>query len=135
MEIREMQIEKDIPVFYVQAQSMAAIWGAFTSLHTSLEDAHERPSYGVTEMVDGELVYKACAGLFSPDEAGEIDLPVYNIPAGKYLFTKIQPFGPQMQQFPQFFQALMDHPMARPGSIGVEHYKTMDTAILAVQAR
>ncbi len=135
MEIREMLIEQDIPVFYVQARSMAAVMGAFTSLHTSLADAHERPSYGITEMVNGELTYKACAGLLSADEAAETGLPVYHIPAGKYLFMKIQPFGPQMQQFPRFFQALLDHPMAKPGSIGIEHYKTLDTAILVVQAR
>ncbi|RPD42274.1 hypothetical protein [Chitinophaga barathri] len=136
MEIREMLLEKDIPVFYVQAVSFPnGIMGAYTSLHSSLGDAHERPSYGVTEMVDDHLTYKACAGLFTQDEKDEIDLPVYNIPAGRYLSMKIKPFGPQMQKFPEFFKELMDHPMAKPGTLGIEHYKTLDTVILMVQVR
>ncbi|MBO9155208.1 hypothetical protein ACFOTA_23565 [Chitinophaga sp. GCM10012297] len=47
----------------------------------------------------------------------------------------VKPFGPQLSKFPQFFQELPGHPMAKPGSIGVEHYKTLDTAVLMVQVR
>ncbi|RYE18990.1 MAG: hypothetical protein EOP51_20825 [Sphingobacteriales bacterium] len=133
MEIEAFEIANDILTVCVVAPSFPmGIKTAYDKLNKAVGMDKPRELYGVTAMVDGGIVYRACVNKLDGDDALRLD--EYTIQKGKYLATLFEWEGNE-HQFGQIFSELAAHPDAKPGSIGLErYYVTPKEARLMVQA-
>lgn len=131
MDIIKYTFEADIPTVFVPAASFPeGIKPAFNELCGKLK-MQGRTLYGVTERVNGEWVYRACAS----DTGNEPGMPHYNIPAGKYLAYVLPDWEKHLPMIGQYFEWLLDHQDAKKDTIALEYYRTMDEVWLMVQHR
>lgn len=129
MEIIKHSFEKDIPTVCVQASSFPdGIRSAFDELCSGIQ-MQGRTLYGVTERVNGEWIYRACAS----DKGDTPLMQHYNIPAGKYLGYVLKDWEEHMSMIGRYFEWLLDHKDARQDTIALEYYRTMDEVWLMVQ--
>ncbi|MEO6149087.1 MAG: hypothetical protein ABIN95_11255 [Mucilaginibacter sp.] len=134
MEITEFEIADNILTICVAAPSFPmGIKTAYDNLNKAVGMDKPRDLYGVTEMVNGTIIYHACVNKLAGDDA--LGLDEYTIPKGKYLATLFEWEGNE-HQIGQIFSELLQHPDAKPGSIGLEqYYVTPKEARLMVQER
>jgi hypothetical protein len=129
MDVIKHTFETGIPTVCVQASSFPdGIRPAFDELCSGLK-MEGRTLFGVTERVNGEWVYRACAS----DKGDAPHLQHYNIPAGTYLAYVLRDWEQHMPRIGQYFEWLLDHKDARENTIALEYYRTMDEVWLMVQ--
>lgn len=129
MEIIQHTFSQSIPTVFVQATSFPeGIRAAFDKLCSGL-NMQGRTLYGVTERVNGEWIYRACAS----DRGDAPHLPQYNIPAGMYLAYVLTDWEQHMPMIGRYFEWLAEHENAKENTIALEYYHTMDEVWLMVQ--
>lgn len=133
MEIKTIEISEDIQTVCVVADSFpVGIKPAYEKLDRLIQKAPGRGLYGVTEIVNGNFIYRACVS--KPTEGDDLSLQQYTISKGTYLYMLFEWEGHE-HEIGGIFEQLMAHPNAKEGSIGVEKYYVSPTeAMLMVQA-
>ena len=134
METKEFEIPDDILTICIVADSFPmGIKAAYDKLNKAVGMEKPRDLYGVTEMVNGSMVYRACVNKLAGDDA--LGLDEYTIPKGKYIYTLLEWEGNEHRIGP-IFDELLKQPGVKQNSIGLErYYVTPKEAMLMVQKK
>jgi hypothetical protein len=118
-------IEKDIKVLYVEATSFpAGVGGAFTKLHSLLQDAAGRTHYGVSHMnQSGQIVYKAAVEESFPGEGEQLGCETLIIRKGTYASELLIDWKKDESIIGRTFQQLLQHPDLDKKGYCLEIYK------------
>jgi len=134
METQEFEIKENIRTFFMQTNQVpAGIAALFEDFEKKLNGFEGRHLYGITECIGDKLIYRACALENFDGEAGQLNLPYYEIPKGNYLYTVFKNWRENLPKMPSTFCELMEHPDAKKGSICLEDYTNADEMLLMVQ--
>ena len=157
MEIERYEIPEDIVTFYVAADPfLAGIQQSYNRLEEIVlsfnkeENSNYQPEksadtavyrtglenwevYGVTETLDGKVVYRACAAERYPGEGRKYELPVYIIPKGTYLSMNIENWQAKTMEIGSYFHQLFQHPDVKEHSVCLEYYESADEMQIMVQ--
>src|SRR5690606_709072 len=127
-------IEKDIHVFYVQADSFPeGTLAAFEKLHLHFPFSSERRFFGLSRPEKGQgIVYKAAAEMTSPDEAQKYKLETMVIPRGNYIVKTVYNFMDNILLIGKAFDELLTHPSLDPQGYCVEWYLPNDKDVLCM---
>lgn len=103
------QLEKDVPLFGVQAASFPdGVQQAWQALHQKLSTVKGRHFYGVSHGTkNGNIVYKACVEEGFPGEAEGAGCERFVLPGGEYLGEAIQDFMQHLPKIGETFRALL----------------------------
>ncbi|RVU02417.1 hypothetical protein EOD41_00305 [Mucilaginibacter limnophilus] len=133
METKQFEFKEDIQTVCVEADFPNGIKDAYYTLEERAGRIKKRHVYGVSEMINGKLRYKACAEALEPGEAQKLGLKEYLIPKGSYMYTVFQWQGNE-HQIGNIFAELLQQPGVKSGSIGIEFYQEkMEDVWLMVQ--
>ncbi len=119
-----VEIEKDIPVFYVTAVSFPeGIRSAHEKLHARVPFSNKRKYFGISrpENADG-IVYKAAAEELQPDEANELKLERMMIKKGEYKCITIKNYTDDPLSISKAFEKILQEPDLDPNGYCVELY-------------
>ena len=134
MEVKPYEIPDDIITLCMQAENFpAGIDDTFKTLGELIGGLADREVYGVSEMADGKMIYRACVKEQYPGEAAKCNLPYYVIPQGKYIATTLKNWRQHITEINGIFGQLMQHPDAKKQSIVLEYYKNEEEALLMLQ--
>lgn len=134
MEVQPCDIPADILTFYIQVNNFPeGINDAFIKLGELTGGFEGREIFGVSAMIDGKMIYRACAKERHPGEGSKYQLPYYTIPKGKYISTTLKNWRQHLNEINGIFAKLMQHPNAKKQSIVLEYYKNEDEAILMLE--
>jgi predicted transcriptional regulator YdeE len=121
MEINKFEIADDILTVCIVADSFPmGIKKAYHDLDGKVDKRAGRKLYGVTEMSNGQIIYRACLSKV-PGANDSPGLQAYTIPKGTYLATLFEWEGHE-DEIGNIFTNLLKHPGAKDDSIGVEEY-------------
>ncbi|RYE20811.1 MAG: hypothetical protein EOP51_17040 [Sphingobacteriales bacterium] len=134
MEVKEIEIADDILTVCVLADHFPlGVKAAYDKLGAMVGRDKPRELYGVTEMADGNIVYRACVNKLAGDD--KLKLAEYLIPKGIYLYTTLEWEGNE-HRIGSIFAELVKHPGVKQNTIGLEHYYvTPKEARLMVQKK
>ena len=136
MEVKPYEITENITTFCMQVENFpAGIDGTFKTLGELIGGFHSREVYGISEMANGKMAYRACVKEQYPGEAAKYNLPCYVIPQGKYVATALKNWRQHTAEINGIFGQLMQHPDAKMHSIVLEYYKNEDEALLMLEHR
>jgi hypothetical protein len=122
--MQTFQLEKDVPLFGVQATSFPeGVRGAWEELHRKLGVTNGRAFYGISHgSKDGTIVYKACVEEAFDGELAGLDCERFLLPKGEYTGETIHNFMQQLPRIGETFQALLARGDYDTTSACVEQY-------------
>jgi hypothetical protein len=122
--MKTITIEKDITLFYVEAESYPdGILAAHKKLHSMVPFSKERNYYGVSRPENGgAIVYKAAAEEMKPGEAEKYQCKTLVLKKGNYISTVIDDYRKDVSSIGRTFQELLKHPGIDPKGYCVEWY-------------
>lgn len=124
--MEKITIQENIPVICVRAASFPGeVKAAFEKLYSSVPDPHERTTYGLSYVENGNLVYKAAFSRKDDDHPEKLGVETDTIPKGEYIADTIHDFENHRDQFQPTFQKLGDSEQ-KTGTRGVEWYQGKD---------
>jgi len=105
-------IEKDIPVFYVTANSFPDdVPNAYERLHSKISDATERRFFGISHPNEkGVIIYKAAAEELEPGEGAKYGCETFTIKKGEYISFYIKDHMKDSASIGNAFKQLLDSP-------------------------
>lgn len=119
------KIEKDIPVFGVQARNFpGGVQQAWADLHEKLATTKGRNFYGVSHgTAAGGIAYKACVEEAFAGEAEGLGCEGFVLPKGEYTGETIYGFMQQLPKIGETFAALLARDdYDRQNGKCIEHY-------------
>lgn len=127
-------IEKDISVFYVNAETFPdGVLAAFEKLHTHFPFSSERRFFGLSRPENRQgIVYKAAAEMTSPDEAQKYKLDTMVIPHGNYIAKTVYNFMDDISRIGKTFDELLTQPNLDPQGYCVEWYLPNDKDVVCL---
>lgn len=118
-----IRIEKDIPVFYVQAESFPeGILQVHQQLHSLIPYNKERRYFGLSRPENGVIVYRAAVEEVKEGEGRELLCPLLIIPKGNYYTITIKDFGKTPNAITRAFAELLLQSDIDPQGYCVEEY-------------
>ncbi len=133
METTTYTIPADILTFFMEPEIFPqGIDDTFKKLGALIDGFDGRDAYGVSEMTDSKMIYRACVKEQYPGEGAKYNLPYYSIPKGKYLCTTLKDWRNHLPEINQIFHQLIHHPDMKKNSPALEYYKNEDEALLMV---
>lgn len=118
-----IRIEKDIPVFYVQAKSFPeGILPAHQHLHSLIPYSKERRYFGLSRPENGPIVYRAAAEELKAGEGEELNCEGLIIPQGNYYSIVIENFIQDPNTITEAFAVLLAQAGIDPQGYCVEQY-------------
>lgn len=120
-------LEQDIKVFYVQAESFPeGIKPAFDKLHSLLKSHTGRNFFGISYPErPGKIIYRAAVEESYNGEAEELSCPTFTIKKGKYIGVYIKDFMKNIPAIGNAFQQLLQDPQIDPAGYCLEIYEGM----------
>ena len=118
------QLDKDIKVFYVAADSFPiGVKEAHEKLHSLLPSAHDRNFFGISRPEgNGVIEYKAAVEETFPGEGEKYGCPTFVIPMGNYISQKLQDWEKDVTVIGRTFEKLLTHPDIDPDGFCLEMY-------------
>jgi len=117
-------LERDVTVFYVQAESFpAGIMEAFQKLHSLLPSLELRNFYGVSNVNSKKvIIYKAAVEELYEGEAQKYGCETYTFRKGEYISMVITDFRKTPQSIGKAFEKLLANPNIDPNGACIEQY-------------
>lgn len=117
-------LEKDITVFYVQAESYPeGIMAAHQQLHSKVPFSRARGYFGLSRPNEkGVIQYYACAEEMQSGEAVQYGCPCIILKAGNYNSVDLTNYRTQLSMIGETFQKLLHQPGIDPQGYCVEWY-------------
>jgi len=116
-------LEKDIPVFYVEADSFPeGILPAHQKLHSLVPFSTQRKYFGISRPENGIIKYKAAAEEVKHGEAKEYHCPELTLKKGRYVTEIIHNYMKDIGLIEKAFQRLLTHAELDPEGYCVEWY-------------
>jgi hypothetical protein len=107
MEVRPYDIPEDILTLYIQVNNFPkGINDAFIKLAGLIGGFDEREAFGISEMKNGKMIYRACAKEQYPGEGAKYLLPYHAIPKGKYISTTLKNWREHLNEINGIFGRL-----------------------------
>jgi hypothetical protein len=105
-------IEKDIQLFYVQADSFPlGVGGAFTRLYQLIDNAKGRIPYGISfPDGNGNIIYRAALEEAFPGEAEKVGCPTFTVRKGEYISEFLPDWKKDESAVGRAFQQLLHDP-------------------------
>lgn len=122
--MEKYQLDREIKVFYIQADSFpAGVMAAWQKLHSLFPEPRERKYFGISWPEDKDaIVYKAATEENYPGEAVKYGCETFLIKKGEYTSTVIVDFMKDVQRIGAAFRELLGNPQIDPGGCCVEVY-------------
>lgn len=124
--MEKFTLEKDIKVMYITADSFpAGITPAHLKLQSTVPFSTERGYFGISRPEpekNGEIVYKAAAGILSDDEPEKFRLETMTIPAGTYISKVIENYMENIGKIAETFAEILKLPNLDPNGYCIEQY-------------
>ena len=119
----KIKIEKDIRVFYVQAESFPdGIEAAFKKLDNFIDKHKDRRCFGISRPENNKIIYKAAAEELNKGEAEKLNCKTLVIKKGNYNCITIKDFMKNIEMIGKSFSKLCSTPDIDPDSYCVEWY-------------
>ncbi len=107
----QINIEKDIKVFFIQAKSFPdGVMEAFQMLHSLMEFPPQRRNFGISKPENGKIIYRAAAEELTEGDLQKHHLTEFTIPNGNYIGIKIKNFRKDLNQLKIAFGQLLSNP-------------------------
>ena len=120
-------LEKDITVFYVQADSFPdGIKPAFDKLHSLVRTTSDRKFFGISfPEKPGKIIYRAAVEEIYPGEGKALGCESFIISKGDYISIYIQDFMKDIPSIGKAFEQLLKSPDIDPNGYCLEIYEGM----------
>jgi hypothetical protein len=116
-------IEKDIPVFYVEATSFPeGIEASHQKLHSLVSFTKDRRYFGISRPENGIIKYKAAAEELKDGEGAEYKCSTLTLKKGRYIYETIHDYLKDIRSIEKTFQKLLTHQDLDPEGYCVEWY-------------
>ncbi|GAB3508798.1 hypothetical protein GCM10027341_45050 [Spirosoma knui] len=127
-----VQLDQDLDLICVTATSFpTGIRQAFKTLESSVPEASNRPSYGLSKPDEtGVINYKAGVPQAYEGEAKQYGHETVRLTKGDYLTVTIRQWQKQENSIGLTFRTLLDDPRLDPASYCVEHYDNEDVTCM-----
>jgi predicted transcriptional regulator YdeE/uncharacterized damage-inducible protein DinB len=120
-------LENDLQVFGIRVSNFpAGIGEAFERLVNTLPEGQDRSYYGICEMTDEGLVYKATAFEQQAGEAEKYNMERSSIQKGKYAVVKLKDWRKQTDKIKNVFCEMMQDECIDKTSPSIEWYADDD---------
>lgn len=122
--MQTFRIEKDVPLFGVQAGSFPdGVGQAWQDLHKLLPATNGRRFFGISHGTkDGGIVYTACVEEVFGGEAESLGCRRWVLPKGEYIGETIHGFMQQLPKIGETFRALLSRNDYDKAGACVEQY-------------
>lgn len=119
-----INIEKDIPLFYITASSFPeGIMPAHEKLQALVPVSTERRYFGLSRPEgDGPIVYRAAAEELAPGEAEQLGLDKLILKKGRYISSTLKDYASDITSVDKTFGELLSYPDLDPEGYCVELY-------------
>ena len=126
--MEKYQVEKDIKVFYVKADSFPnGVRPAWEKLHSFFAEPMKRKYYGISfPDKTGAIIYWAATEEAVEGEAAKYGCETFLIKKGTYISLLIRDFMKDIPSIGRAFQELTRQPGIDPEGVCVEIYETMN---------
>lgn len=117
-------LEKDIEVFYVQADSFPeGVLAAHQQLHRLIPYSDKRRYFGISSPdKTGTIIYKAAAEELTEQEAEKLGLKTFILKSGNYTSIVIKDYQKEITAIGKAFGILLSDPDIDPQGACVEWY-------------
>lgn len=121
--MEKIKLEKDIKVFYIQADSFPdGIKAAFKKLESMFNKNINRRCFGISRPENNKIIYKAAAEELKKGEAEKLNCKTLVIKKGDYICITIKDFINNIEMIGESFSKLCSNPDIDPDSYCVEWY-------------
>ncbi len=118
-----INLEKDIRVFYIQAESFPdGIQTAFKKLQILIDTGKDRRCFGISRPENNEIIYRAAAEELFEGEAEKLNCRTLVIKKGNYNFITVKDFMNNIQEIGKSFEGLCSLSNTDPDGYCVEWY-------------
>jgi len=133
--IEKYELEKDISVMYVEADSFPlGIKAAFEKLEEVIPGKEERTFFGISHAdKSGKIIYKAAAWEKYEGEGESYGLEIFRIGKGVYVGELISDYKNNISLIGNTFQKLLKDPRLDTDSYCLEWYKGCDDVLCLVK--
>ncbi|MGN6647403.1 MAG: transcriptional regulator [Cytophaga sp.] len=117
-------LEKDIKVFYMQADSFPdGVLAAHQKLHSLIPYSDKRKYFGISNPdKTGKIIYKAAAEELAEHEGEKLGLKTFVLKSGNYISIVIKDYQKQITAIRKAFDVLLSDPAIDPQGSCVEWY-------------
>jgi uncharacterized damage-inducible protein DinB len=132
--MEKYELPNDVTVFGFEVKTFPnGIGEAFEKLAKMLPEGYDRLYYGIAEMRNGEMVYKAATLENFEGEAEKYGLQTYTIEKGEYLAETVVEWTKKTACIKDVFMELVKDERAEKGKPCIEFYKNMDEMLCMVK--
>jgi hypothetical protein len=133
--MEKYNLEKNVKVFGVIVETFPeGVGEAFEGLMKKLGDGFNRSYYGISEMKENQLVYKAVVEEKYDEEAEKYKLEKFNIESGTYFTIILKDWQNNTECIKDIFQKMMESEKVDKRKPCVEWYKTNDEMLCMMKS-
>jgi predicted transcriptional regulator YdeE len=124
-DIEIFELEKDIILFYVEADSFPeGIGKAWDKLHSIVKEKNGRKFYGISfGSKDNRIIYRAATEEIYPGEAEKYKCDTFTLKKGQYKSRTVKDFMNNLGEIPKIFEQLKKEPDIDPQGYCAEIYE------------
>lgn len=127
------QLRNDLNVFGFQVTDFDAIGEAFDTLVNMLPGGSDRPYYGISELNNNDMIYKATALETFVGEAERYHCERFTIGHGEYLAVTLRDWRKKTSSIKDIFHNMFQNPLAKGSKLCVEWYKNDDEMVCMIK--
>jgi hypothetical protein len=127
------QLQDDLKVFGFQVTNLDVIGEAFDTLVNMLPGGFNRPYYGISELNNKGMIYKATALESFDGEAEQHHCERFIIEKGAYLAVTLRDWRKKTSCIKDIFHEMFANPLARESKFCVEWYKNDDEMVCMIR--
>lgn len=129
-----IEFDEDVIVMYVNAASFPDdVLAAHQKLHSILSFSADRRYFGLSRPENGNIQYKAGAGVLQHGEAEKYGLQTVTLKKGHYRFITINDYMKDIPAIQKAFNELIALPDIDPEGYCVEQYITQNDMLCMVR--
>lgn len=134
--IKEIKLDKNMLVFYIQAKSFPdGILEAFQKMHSFIEFLPKRRIFGISRPENGQIIYKVASEEIVKGDLEKFGLTKLIIPQGNYIGMEIKNFKKDLSAINKAFDKLLLNTNIDPNGYCIEEYKGIDDVFCMVRLK